>query len=107
LAICASGLLVSACSSNPGYPAVLENPTPRGEATMSQDQIKQATDALISDRNELSAQAPANGQANPANGAMQASAPATGQPNPPNGSTQASAPASTGSTRAAGASTKP
>jgi hypothetical protein len=73
--------LVAACSPGADYPSILDKPAPRADQTMNPDQVKQATDALISDRNRLStdAQAPQ----------------------------QASAPASTGSTRPAGSAPKP
>jgi hypothetical protein len=73
--------LVAACSPGADYPSILDKPAPRADQTMNPDQVKQATDALISDRNRLSTdtQAPQ----------------------------QASAPASTGSTRPAGSAPKP
>jgi hypothetical protein len=73
--------LVAACSPGADYPAILDKPAPRAEQPMSPDQVKQATDALISDRSRLSAGAPAP--------------------------LQASAPATTGSTRPAGSAAKP
>jgi hypothetical protein len=77
--------LVAACSPGADYPAILDKPAPRADQTMNPDQVKQATDALISDRNRLSTDAQANQQANQ----------------------QASAPAATGSTRPAGSAPKP
>jgi hypothetical protein len=74
--------LVAACSPGADYPTVLDRPAPRAEQTMSPDQVKQATDALISDRDRLSA---ANPQA----------------------SQQAGTPAATGTTRPAGSAAKP
>jgi hypothetical protein len=74
--------LVAACSPGADYPAILDRPAPRADQPMNPDQVKQATDALISDRNRLSA---ANPQA----------------------SQQTSAPATTGSTRPAGSAAKP
>jgi hypothetical protein len=73
--------LVAGCSPGADYPSILDKPAPRADQTMDPDQVKQATDALISDRNRLStdAQAPQ----------------------------QASAPATTGSTRSAGSAPKP
>ena len=73
--------LVAACSPGADYPAILDKPAPRAEQTMNPDQVKQATDALISDRNRLSTDAQAN--------------------------QQASAPAATGSTPPAGSAPKP
>jgi hypothetical protein len=86
LAIGASiAALVAACSPGADYPSILDKPAPRADQTMNPDQVKQATDALISDRNRLSTDAQANQQA----------------------PQQASAPASTGSTRPAGSAPKP
>ena len=73
--------LVAGCSPGADYPAILDKPAPRAEQTMNPDQVKQATDALISDRTRLSTDAQAN--------------------------QQASAPAATGSTRPAGSAPKP
>ena len=74
--------LVAGCSPGADYPAILDKPAPRAEQPMNPDQVKQATDALISDRNRLSTDAQANQQ-------------------------QAGAPAATGSTRPAGSAPKP
>jgi hypothetical protein len=73
--------LVAACSPGADYPAVLDRPAPRADQTMNPDQVKQATDALISDRNRLSSDTQAN--------------------------QQAGAPAATGSTPPAGSAPKP
>ena len=78
-------VLVAACSPGADYPSILDKPAPRADQTMNPAQVKQATDALISDRTRLSTDA-------------QASQPA---------SQQASAPAATGSTRPAGSTPKP
>jgi hypothetical protein len=64
--------LVAACSPGADYPSILDKPAPRADQTMNPDQVKQATDALISDRNRLSSGAQANQQA-----PQQASATAT------------------------------
>src|ERR1700719_3489438 len=80
--------LVAACSPGADYPSILDKPAPRADQTMNPDQVKQATDALISDRTRLSADAKPSPQA--------------GQP-----PQQASAPAATGSTRPAGSAPKP
>jgi len=86
LAIGASiAVLVAACSPGADYPAILDRPAPRADQPMNPDQVKQATDALISDRTRLSA------GAQPAPAAAQ----------------QTSAPATTGSTRPAGSAPKP
>jgi hypothetical protein len=76
-AIFATAVLLGACSVGAEYPTVLATPTPRAEEPMSPDEVKQATDALISDRTRLSAD------------------------------TQAAAPATTGTTPSAGAAAKP
>jgi hypothetical protein len=76
-AILATAVLLGACSVGAEYPTVLAPPAPRAEEPMSADQVKQATDALISDRTRLSADA------------------------------QATAPATTGTTTSAGAAAKP
>jgi hypothetical protein len=55
LALGAAAALIAACSPGADYPAVLDRPAPRAEQTMNPDQVKQATDALISDRDKLSA----------------------------------------------------
>jgi hypothetical protein len=78
----ATATLVAGCSPGADYPSILDKPAPRAEQTMNPDQVKQATDALISDRNRLSTDAQAGQQ-------------------------QASAPAATGSTRPAGSAPKP
>jgi hypothetical protein len=76
--------LLGACSPGADYPVILDRPAPRADQTMSPDQVKQATDALISDRTRLSAGAP-----------------------PAQAPQQVSAPAVTGSTRPAGSAPKP
>jgi len=81
-------VLVSACSPGADYPPILAKPEPRAEQTMSPDQVKQATNALISDRTQLSTEAQA----------AQASAVASGMAPPP---------ATTGTTPGAGAVPKP
>jgi hypothetical protein len=80
-ALGAMTMLVAACSPGADYPAVLERPETRAAPPMTPDQVKAATDALISERDHL----------NPG-----------GKP-----TSQASAPATTSSTQAAGTSTKP
>ena len=83
VAISAATAMVGGCSQvteyQSAFPSVLAPPAPRAEQPMSADELKQATDALISDRTKLSADA--------------------------QGAQQASAPATTGTTRSAGAAT--
>ena len=83
----ALALTLAACSPGADYPNILAKPDPRTE-TMSPDQVRHATDALISDRDQLSTSAQA----------AQASAVASGMAAPP---------ATTGATPGAGAARKP
>jgi len=65
----AAFLLIAGCSSSSGpglFPAVLDRPAQREDTPLSPDQVKQATDNLIAERNRLCAEAAANG--NPAAG---------------------------------------
>jgi hypothetical protein len=74
LAICATlAMVMSGCSPS-NYPAILATPTPRDDPPMTPDQVKQATDNLISDRNQLSAQV----QAGQTDGSAAATTPASG-----------------------------
>jgi hypothetical protein len=60
-------LLIAGCSSSSApslFPAVLDSPPPREDVPLSPDQVKQATDNLVAERNRLCAEAAANG--NPA-----------------------------------------
>ena len=62
-------LLVAGCSSSSApnlFPAVLDTPAPREDKPLSPDQVKQATDSLMADRDRLCAEAATNG--NPASG---------------------------------------
>jgi hypothetical protein len=59
-------LVLAGCSSSSApslFPAVLDSPAPRDDAPLSPDQVKQATDNLIAERNRLCAEATANGNA--------------------------------------------
>jgi hypothetical protein len=85
----ALALTLAACSPGADYPNILAKPDPRAQQTMSPDQVKQATDALLSDRAQLSTSAQA----------AQASAIASGM--------AAAPPATTGTTPGAGAARKP
>ncbi len=80
-AVAAVTAAVGGCSQvteyQSAFPTILAPPPPRAEQPMSAAEVKQATDALISDLTRLSAEA--------------------------QGAQQASAPASTGTTRSAGA----
>lgn len=67
------GFLLAGCSSNTGFPSVHDMPPPRVDTTLSPDEVKKATDALVSDREHLSTEAQA----------AQASAPGTAMPPAP------------------------
>jgi len=69
----AAVVLLAACSPGADYPTVLDRPVPRGE-TLTPQQVKQATDALIADRDHLNAEAAAQAGAT-ANGPAGATAP--------------------------------
>ncbi len=62
LAVASTAVLVSGCSSDTGFPAVHDMPAARTETTLTPDQIKQATDNLISERDRIEAQAQGTGQ---------------------------------------------
>ena len=104
----AAAALVSACSPGADYPAVLVPPPPRPDTTMDADQVKQATDALISQRDRLTTDAQNNAQPAPAPAApapaTTASVPAAAQKKskPAAGTTQ-----SASTTQTAGADAKP
>ena len=84
VAISAAAATLCGCSQvteyQSAFPSVLAPPAPRAEQPMSADELKQATNALISDRTKLTADAQA--------------------------AQQASAPATTGTTPSAGAATR-
>ena len=50
----AVAVLASGCSPEIAFPAIHDMPPPRADTPLSPDQVKQATDGLISDRNHLS-----------------------------------------------------
>ncbi len=88
----AACFLVAGCSPGVDYPsifpAVHDMPPPRADAPMDPDQVQQATEALITERNHLTAQS---------QGAAQGTGQATNSTNPP-----AKPPATKGQTGAAG-----
>jgi hypothetical protein len=55
-------LTLAGCAVEAGFPAVHDMPTPRAETTLTPDQIKEATDSLISQREHLSTEAQAGAQ---------------------------------------------
>ncbi len=100
LAIAAAlAFLVSGCSPEIGFPAIHDMPPPRADTPLTPDQVKQATDNLISERDHLSTEAPAGAPAT----VKKVSLPAPSPPPP-----QASAPAPTAdAAQTAGADAKP
>jgi hypothetical protein len=55
LAMCtAVAVLASGCSPEVAFPAIHDMPPPRADTPLTPDQVKQATDGLITDRNHLS-----------------------------------------------------
>ena len=94
LAVAAGLSLIAAGCSEIGFPAIHDIPAPRADATMTPDQVKQATDDLISQRDHL--------QGVPPPAATAASlAPQKTALKP------APAPLTTGSTQTAGADSRP
>jgi hypothetical protein len=55
--VVAAAVLLSGCASDTTFPAVHDMPAARSETKLTPDQIKQATDDLISDRDRTEAQA--------------------------------------------------
>ena len=105
----AACLLVSGCSPGVDYPsifpAVHDMPPPRADAPMDADQVQQATEDLITQRNHLSAEMQSNGQAKnaanpPANAANRPAA--KGQSAAPGGTKGAASAKTQGGTAAAG-----
>ncbi len=59
----AMAALLPACSSTSSsgtYPTLFAEPPPRGDTTLTPDEVKQATDTLLTDRANLCAEAIAN-----------------------------------------------
>jgi hypothetical protein len=57
-----AALVLSGCASDTGFPAVHDMPAARSETTLTPDEVKQATDSLISQRDHLSAEAQGGAQ---------------------------------------------
>jgi hypothetical protein len=53
----AAAILLSGCASDNAFPAVHDMPAARSETKLTPDQVKQATDDLISDRDRIEAKA--------------------------------------------------
>ncbi len=96
----AVAFLVSGCTEGALFPAVHDMPTPRADTPLTPDQVKQATDALASERDHLTTQALPNGQPGTAG-----SAAAAAQQKPPSSAQPAAA--ASGATQTAGADPKP
>ncbi len=63
VAVAAVTALLSACSSSSSsgtYPSLFAEPPPRADSPLTPDEVKQATDTLLSDRQHLCAEAIAN-----------------------------------------------
>ena len=58
-ALGAAALLLAGCSSDLVFPAVHDMPPARADATLTPDQVKNATDSLVSEREHLSTEAQA------------------------------------------------
>jgi hypothetical protein len=107
----AMAVLVAACSLGASYPTILDIPAPRADTPMNADEVKQATDSLISDRDQLSAETragdpkPSQSAASPANNAKKL---AKKKPASPASQSAAAAPAAApgGATQTAGADVK-
>ena len=57
LVTAAAATLLSGCTSDSAFPAVRDMPAARSETKLTPDQVKQATDDLISDRDRIEAKA--------------------------------------------------
>ena len=57
LVMAAAAILLSGCASDKAFPAVHDMPAARSETKLTPDQVKQATDYLISDRDRIEAKA--------------------------------------------------
>ncbi|HYA06497.1 MAG TPA: hypothetical protein VEF90_11440, partial [Xanthobacteraceae bacterium] len=70
---CAAAAVVAVSGCSPGvdypsiFPAVRDMPPPRPDTPMDADQVQRATEALITERNQLSAAAQGPGQGKTAN----------------------------------------
>jgi hypothetical protein len=102
----AAAALVSGCTQVGDFPKVLDRPDARSETPMSPEQLKLATDALISQRQQLAAEA-CTTQSNPL---PPLAKPLPGTPPPPAATlcppAAPAVPAAT-TTQTAGARTKP
>jgi hypothetical protein len=106
LAFAVSAALLTAGCSEVGFPAVHDMPAPRADTTLTPDQVKQATDDLISQREHLSTEAQANGQPSPPPNAAANAAPSPAAPQQSRSATAQSGAAAT-TTQTAGAAPQP
>lgn len=75
----ALALLVSGCSEL-GYPSVHDMPAPRADTTLTPDEVKQATDNLVNQREHLSTEVQQGATGTTGNPPSQPKPPATVQP---------------------------
>jgi hypothetical protein len=76
----AVAFLVSGCSEV-GFPSVHDMPAPRTDTTLTPDQVKQATDDLVSERDRLNTGSVPGGQpAAPSNSAVAKNVSSSAQP---------------------------
>jgi type IV pilus biogenesis protein CpaD/CtpE len=103
----ATAFLVAGCSTDTIFPAVHDIPAPRPDAPLTAEEVKQATDSLITERDHLSTEMQT--AARPAPAAKTAANAKTGTPKKPPAVPRATAvgPAAADGTLTAGAETKP
>ena len=58
----AAALALTGCSPEVGFPSVHDMPAPRADTPLTPDEVKQATDTLISERDHLSTATQGSGQ---------------------------------------------
>src|ERR1700722_8032611 len=93
-------LALAGCAVEAGFPAVHDMPAPRAETTLTPDQVKAATDSLISQREHLSTEAQG---AQPVQTAATPAPPATSAQHKPPAATPAKATAAVPTDDATGA----
>jgi hypothetical protein len=101
LAVAGTMLLVAGCSTDQGFPAIHDMPAARTETTLTPDQVKEATQSLVSERDHLNTEAQQN-QGTPAQGSTPQGTASQGN-TAPQGNTASQATASQGSTPVAAA----
>jgi hypothetical protein len=107
----ATAFLVAGCSTDTIFPAVHDIPAPRPDAPLTAEEVKQATDSLITERDHLSTETQTAARPAPAakTAAQTAANTKTGTPKKPPVVPRAAAvgPAGADGTLTAGAETKP